>query len=207
MYKNKKGPVYGLVAVTVVNNVAVVSGVAVVVVTDYVGALPLLCNVLALLQLYPLKRKDKGSNGVNAHLYCAGREEKSKAAMGWTFIFTVLAEKKSQRQQWGEHSSLLCWQRRKAKGSNGVNAHLYCAGSDVKLNIPLTKFLSKSDVAVSHLASGSSSKRYRPVNYDDDNNDSDDDDDHFYNSPDITLCGWLGSKHQLTHHFYRVWFH
>ena len=70
-----------------------------------------------------------------------------------------------------------------------MNAHLYCAGSDVKLNIPLTKFLSKSDVAVSHLASGSSSKRYRPVNYDDDNNDSDDDDDHFYNSPDITLCG------------------
>ena len=82
MYKNKKGPVYGLVAVTVVDNVAVVSGVAVVVVTDYIGALPLLCNVLALLQLYPLKRKDKGSNGVNAHLYCAGREEKSKAAMG-----------------------------------------------------------------------------------------------------------------------------
>ena len=61
---------------------AVVSGVAVVFVTDYVGALPLLCNVLALLQLYPLKRKDNGSSGVNTHLYCVGREEETKAAMG-----------------------------------------------------------------------------------------------------------------------------
>ena len=49
-------------------------------------------------------------------------------------------------------------------------------------------------LSYSHLASGSSSKRYRPVNYDDDNNDSDDDDVHFYNSPDkLFVADWAQS--------------